>query len=187
MYDSAILGLLYGKISSNGSSSFEVSEALFNGIKLSDGSNVLNAFNNATGGLTVDLGAGEGTATIADNVYGSQTIFFSDPTMAPIVGRSSLFGETFSQSAMNVGSIEPSFMGDGLNIIMDNGVTYTGMMDIYSKMKFTSNSLMNVGSFTTPAYLSDLASVGSVAISTSALDAFDAATAIDGLDILDFI
>lgn len=187
MHDSALLGLLYGNISTNASSSFEVSEALFSGIKLSDGSTVMNAFSNATGGLTVDLGIGEGTATIGDNIYGSQTIFFSDPSMAPIVGRPSLFGETFSQGGISVGSIEPSFMGDGLNIMMDNGIAYTGMMDIFSKMKFTSNSLMDVNSFTTSTYLSDLASVGAVANSTSALDVFDAATAIDGLDILDFI
>lgn len=184
MHESALLALIYGNVSTNTNSSFEVSDALFNGIQLTDGSTVLSAFNNPTGGLTVDLGIGEGTATIADNIQGSQTIVFSDPSIAPIVGRPSLFGDTFTQGGMPVGSIEPNFMGDGINVAMSDGVTFTGATDIFSNMAFTSNSIMDMSAITVPTYLSDLSSVSSVADSTSAFDVFDAATAIDGLDIL---
>ena len=187
MYDSALLALLYGNISTNPSGSFQVSDSLFNGIQLSDGSTVLGAFNNVTGGLTVDLGIGEGTATIVDNIQGSQTIFFSDASMAPIVGRPSLFGDTFTQGGMSVASIEPTFMGDGINVIMSDGVTFTGVTDIFTNMAFKSNSIMNMSAITAPTYLSDFSSVSSIANSTSALDVYDAATAIDGLDILDFL
>lgn len=187
MRELALLALLYGNISTNASSSFGVSDALFNGIQLSDGSTVLHAFNNATGGLTVDLGSGEGTATIVDNIKGSRTIFFSDSTIAPIVGRPSLFGDTFSQSGMSIGSIEPTFIGDGINVLTADGVSIIGATDIFSNMTFKSNSIMNMSAINTPTYLSDLSSVSSVADSTSALDVYDAATAVNGLDILDFI
>jgi hypothetical protein len=187
MYDSALLALLYGQVSTKTSSSFEVSDALFNSIILSDGSTVLNAINNATGGLTVDLGIGEGTATVSDNIYGSHTITFSNSAMDPIVGRPSLFGDSFTQSGASVANIEPTFMGDGMNVIMSDGVVFTGMTDIFSNMTFTTNSMMNISSLPTPTYLNDFSSVNSVADSASALDVYDAATAVDGLDILDLL
>lgn len=187
MHDSSLLALLYGQVSTNPNSSFEVSDALFNGIKLSDGSTVLNAFNNATGGLTVDLGVGEGTATISENIYGSQTIDFSDPTIDSIVGHPSIFGDTFTQGGVTVASIEPSFMGDGMNVMMSDGVTFTGMSDIFSNIAFKTNSIMNVSTLNAPSYLNDFSSVSSLADTTSSLDVFDAATAVDGLDILDLL
>lgn len=187
MYDSALLALLYGQVSTKTSSSFEVSDALFNGIKLSDGSTVLNAFNNATGGLTVDLGIGEGTATVADNIYGSQTITFSDSEIDPIVGHPSIFGDSFTQGGASVASIEPTFMGDGMNVIMSDGVVFSGMTDIFSNISYQTKSMMNLSSLATPTYLNDFSSVNSVADSASALDVYDAATAVDGLDILDLL
>lgn len=86
MYDSALLTMIYGTVSSAPLSSFTVSEGLFNDLTLTSGSTVMKAFDNATGGMTVDLGIGEGTATITDNIYGSQTIVFSETSMDPIVG-----------------------------------------------------------------------------------------------------
>ena len=187
MYDSALLALIHGTVSTNPHSSFTVSESLFNGISLSSDSTVMNAFDNATGGMTVDLGIGEGTATITDNIYGSQTITFSDSVTDPIVGRPSLFGDSFTQGGTSFASIEPSFMGGGLNVMMNDGPTYVGMTDIFSSVTFNASSMMNIGSIAPPAYLHDLSEVSSFADTTSALDVFDAATAIDGLDILDFI
>lgn len=187
MDNSALLALIYGQVSTNTSSSFEVSDSLFEGIKLMDGSTVLNAYENAIGGLTVDLGVGEGTATITDNVYGSQTITFSGSDLDPIVGRPSLFGESFSQGGSSIASIEPSFMGDGMNVMMNDGVVFTGMTDIFSNITFNASSINNLSSLYAPSYLNDLSSVSYAADSTSALDVFDAATAVDGLDILDLL
>src|SRR5690606_33304001 len=138
MYDSALLTLIYGYFVPNRESSFTVSDSLFNGMTLSDGSTVMHAYDNAIGGMTVDLGVGEGTASIRDNIYGSQTIAFSDPTIDPIVGRPSLFGDSFAQGGSSIGSIEPSFLGDGMSVFLDSGPTYVGASNISSS--FTYNA-----------------------------------------------
>lgn len=185
--ESALLTLLYNQTSNNPTSSFEVSDALFDGIKLSNGSTVLSAFNNATGGIIVDLGIGQGTATIKENIYDSYTIDYSDPSINSLIGHPSLFGETFTQNGEMVATIEPYFMGDGINVVMSDGVTYSGMSDIFSNITFNSNSLTNISSLQAPSYLNDFSFVSSVANTTSSLDVYDAATAVDGLDILDLI
>lgn len=174
---------------SNPSSSFTVSDTIFNGINLSaNGSTVLAATENVSGGLTVDLGANDATtAMISDNIYGGHTIEFMDPSVATIVGRPTLFGESFTQGGTVVGSIEPTFMGDGLHVMTSSGGTFTGTADLFSNMGSTSSSIFNAGALTTPTYLADVSSVGSMADATSSLDAFDGITAINGLDFFDLL
>lgn len=190
MYDSALLTMLYGSMTSNPSSTFTVNEGIFNDINLSEnGSTVLSATENIFGGLTVDLGASDGiSATVSENIYGGNTIEFMDPSVASIVGRPSLFGESFTQGGTSFGSIEPTFMGDGIHVMTSNDGTFTGTADIFSNMGYTSTSVFNVDTLTTPTYISDFPSISSIADSTSSLDAFDGiTTATDGLDFLDFL
>jgi len=189
MYDSALLTMLYNTITSDPSSNFTVSDSLFNGINLTaDGSTVLAATENIHGGLTVDLGTSDATtATISENIYGGHTIEFMDPSVASIVGRPSLFGESFSQGGTSVGSIEPTFMGDGLHVLTSDGGTFTGTADLFSNVSYTSTSIFNVDALTTPTYLTDVSSIGSMADATSSLDALDGVTAINGLDVFDFL
>lgn len=189
MYDSALLTMLYGSITRNPSSTFTVNEGIFNDINLSEnGSTVLSGTENIFGGLTVDIGASNGmTATISENISGGHTIEFMDPTVASIVGRPSLFGESFTQGGTSIGSIEPTFMGDGIHVMTSNGGTFTGTTDIFSNVGYTSSSVFNVDALTTPTYISDFSSISSLADATSSLDTLDGIAAVDGLDFLDFL
>lgn len=78
-------------------------------------------------------------------------------------------------------------MGDGLNVMMSDGPTFAGMPDIFSAVSFKTSSVMNFASMDSPSYLNDFSAVSSFADTTSALDVYDAATAIDGLDLLNFL
>lgn len=188
MFDSALLTLLYGTVSKNPSSNFTVSDGLFNSLNLSqNGELALSGSANALGGMTVDLGAGSmDTATISDNIYGSQSIHFSDASMDTIVGRPSLFGESFTQGGTSIGSIEPSLIGDGFNVVTSTG-TFTGSSNIFSSVDYSSSSMNTFNGLGSPSYLSDASSISDFSSFDSAADVLGGLDAVSGLDFLDIL
>lgn len=182
-----LLGLIQQQVAGpTATSQFTVSDNLVNGLDLhANGQQVLSSFENAAGGTTVNLGVGTGeTATITDNIYGGQTINFSNPTMADIVSRPGLFdSQTFYQDGSAIATLEPTMIGDGLTLASDAG-TLVGSVGLFDTVS------LKLKAFTTPTYMSDISSISSAATSVDAVsvaDSFAVVEGLDGLDVLDFL
>lgn len=181
-----LLGLIQQQVSGAvAESNFSVSDNLLGGLTLDAGlGESLTSFANATGGLTVSLGSGE-TASISENFYGGHTINFSDPTKADIVGRPGVFeSETLYQGGTAVGTLEPTLLGDGVMLTTDAG-TLLGSFGFMDTISLKIKAVMS-----TPAYVTDISSVSTMALTvdaTSVADSFAVVEGLDGLDAFDLL
>ncbi|WP_087974185.1 hypothetical protein [Oceanobacillus rekensis] len=167
-----------------------VKENVLDGISITtgNGSTVMEAAPNVTGGMTVDFGNGE-TATIQENIYQGTSIDMPG-IENDIIGRPTIFGgESFTQNAEYVGTLSPSLLGDGYQFTDSAGDTL-----FTTSTAFNGSTQLDINSFATTDLGTSTASSFDIADSFSGIDAISsqvsvadlgsATDAMDGLDVL---
>jgi hypothetical protein len=192
-YNSGFLNTLFEQdpIISPGPETFYIKENLLGGISLEagNGNTLFETMPNAAGGETLMFDNGE-TAHVSENIYGGTTVDFAGVSN-DIVGMPSIFGgESLYQDGEYVGSIEPNFMGDGVDFTSSTGQTmFSTSPDILggTEVSFTSPLLESTSSLQTFDLQNSFSEIEAVSSQISVADLGTATDAVDGLDFLDLL
>jgi hypothetical protein len=192
-YKSGYLNILYGQDSIN----FPVQEALhfkenlLGGISLADGNGntLFETMPSAAGGETIMFDNGE-TAHLSENILGGTTVDFTGVSN-DIVGIPSIFGgELLYQGGEYIGSIEPNFMGNGVDFTSSTGQTmFSTSPDIFggTEVSFSSPLLESSSGLQTFDLQNSFSEIEAVSSQISVADLGAATDAVDGLDFLDLL
>lgn len=161
---------------------------LLGGSTLTDGNGnvILETVSSAAGGETVIFENGE-TAHLTENIYGSATLDFTGVSN-DIVGTASIFGaETFHQGGEYIGTMEPNFMGNGVEFTGSTSETlFTTSPDLFggTQISFTSPFIDSNTSLEVFDIHNTFSDIDTISSQVSMLDLGSATDAIDGLDLL---
>jgi hypothetical protein len=191
LYSSPLLNLLYENdpILSPVHEVLHFKRNLLGGTSLADmnGNTIFETMPNVVGGETVMFDGGE-TAQLTENIYGGTTLDFTGTTN-DIVGMPSIFGgESFHQGGEFIGSIEPSFMGNGFDFTSSTGDTlFSTSPDIFggTEVTFSSPIIDSSSVWDTFDLHNSFSHIDTISSHLSVADIGTATDVFDGLDFLD--
>ncbi|MGF2614537.1 hypothetical protein FZC84_21530 [Rossellomorea vietnamensis] len=193
LYESGLLSSIFAEdsILPEGTTTLHFKENLLGGTSLVDGSGdtILRTMPSAAGGETVYFGNGD-TGHLTETLTGGFKIDM--PGLEnDIIGRPSIFDEVnLYQGGEHIGTIEPDFMGNGIDITMNAGASqFTAFPGVTGGVQtdFTSPMLDQSSGWQDFNLQNNFSEIETISSHVSAADLGSASDAVDGVDFLDFL
>lgn len=188
-YNSEFMNSLFQNdpLSSPISETFYVKENLLGGSSVVDlaGNPILDTMPNAAGGETVNFANGE-TGHLKENIEGDTTLDMPG-IENDIHSRPGIFDqEYFYQNGESIGTMQPNFMGDGVDFVAPAGGTVfsTSNSPIADAQIQVDSSLLHTEGANLQNSFSDIEAISN---QFSGADLASASDSMDALDVLEFL